>query len=72
MRLSLIGCKRVIKFSETLLLETNIWGGGVFLVFFGVLRGCLCVIQGCGHGGQVAQLVVQCLSMYWLCWPMFG
>jgi hypothetical protein len=67
MRLSVIGCKIVIKFSETLLLEINIWGGGVFLVFFGVLRGCLCVIHGCGHGGHVAQLVVQCLSRYWLC-----
>jgi hypothetical protein len=39
MRLSVIGCKRVIKFSETLLLEINIWGGGVFLVFFGCSEG---------------------------------
>jgi hypothetical protein len=73
MRLSLIGCKRVIKFSETLLLETNIWGGGCFSRFFWCSEGrfvCYSKVwswwTSSSIGGTMFEHVLAVLAHVWL------
>jgi hypothetical protein len=73
MRLSVIGCKRVIKFSETLLLETNIWGGGCFFSFFWCSEGLFVCYSGVWSwwtsssiGGTMFEQALAVLAPVWM------